>query len=68
VLTDGLHHKKERQQAGDNARQVFIAAGHAYLGNLIENLWDRFPKETLDICKALNLVVNPLHFQRVLQI
>ena len=59
VLADGLYHEKELQQAGDNARRSFIAAGDTFLANLIQNLNERFPKETLDICKALDLVVNP---------
>lgn len=59
VLTSGLYCEEELQQAGANARQVFINAGQAFLGNLIENLQERFPSETLDICKALDLVVNP---------
>ena len=53
VLADGLYHEKELQQAGDNARRSFIAAGDTFLANLIQNLNERFPKETLD------LVVNP---------
>lgn len=59
VLADGLYHEKELQQAGDNPWWSFITAGDTFLGNLIENLKERFPKETLDICKALDLVVNP---------
>ena len=59
VLANGLYYKKELQQAGDNARWLFIAAGDIFLANLINNLNERFPKETLDICKALDLVVNP---------
>lgn len=59
VLADRLYHEKELQQAGDNARRSFIAAGDTFLANLIQNLNERFPKETLDICKALDLVVNP---------
>ena len=33
VLADGLYHEKELQQAGDNARQSFIAAGDTFLAN-----------------------------------
>ena len=60
-LTIGLYCEKELQQAGAYARQVFINAGQAFLVNLIENLQERFlfPSDTLDICKALDLVVNP---------
>lgn len=54
-----MYHEKELQQAGDNVRRSFIAAGDTFLANLIENLNERFPKETLDIYKALDLVVNP---------
>ena len=59
VLTIGLYCEEELQQAGAYARQVFINAGQAFLVNLIENLQERFPSDTLDICKALDLVVNP---------
>lgn len=38
--------------------KIIINADQAFLGSLIENLQERFPSETLDICKALDLVVN----------
>lgn len=54
-----MYCEEELQQAGAYARQVFINAGQAFLVNLIENLQERFPSDALDICKALDLVVNP---------
>ena len=59
VLTSGLYCEQEFQQAGANTRQVFINAGQAFLDSFIEILQERFPSETLNICKALDLVVNP---------
>ena len=59
VLTSGLYCEQELQQAGANARQVFINAGQAFLDSFIEILQERFPSETLSVCKALDLVVNP---------
>lgn len=59
LLTSDSYCEKELQQTSDNARQAFINSGQAFLAKLIENLQERFPSETLDICKALDIVVNP---------
>ena len=59
VIRDGTYCEKKLQQAGDNSRQAFLAAGQTFLDRLVENLQERFPSETLDVCKALDVVLNP---------